>query len=108
MRIILVGWGVVGQGFAQVLVRRKRELVKDYGFRPRIVAVVDKDGAIINPKGLDLEQLLSLKAEKGTISTKSKDAILGDVVASGRIMRARISSLTSCLGFESCPALSAL
>ena len=77
MRIILVGWGVVGQGFAQILLRRKMELVKDYGFRPRIVAVVDKEGAIIDPKGLDLEQMLSLKAEKGTISTKSKNGCLG-------------------------------
>ncbi len=73
MRIILVGWGVVAQGFAQILLRREKELVKKYGFRPRIVAIVDKGGAATNPKGLDLEQMLSLKAEKGTVAANSKN-----------------------------------
>ena len=66
MRIILVGWGVVGQSFAKIIVHRKKELAKKYGFRPRIVAIVDKQGAVINPKGLDLEKMLALKKEKGT------------------------------------------
>jgi len=68
----LVGWGVVGQSFAQIITQRKRELAKKYGFRPRIVAIVDKKGAAINPKGLDLEQILSLKKEKGTVSASSQ------------------------------------
>jgi len=72
MRIILVGWGVVGQSFAQILTHRKQELAKEYGFRPRIVAIVDKKGAAINPKGLDLEQMLFLKKEKGTVSACSQ------------------------------------
>jgi homoserine dehydrogenase len=72
MRIILVGWGVVGQSFAQIVTSRKRELAKKYGFRPRIVAIVDKQGAAINPKGLDLEQMLSLKKAKGTVSASSQ------------------------------------
>ncbi len=72
MRIILVGWGVVGQSLAQIFIRRKNELAKKYGFRPRIVAIVDKKGAAINPKGLDLEQMLSLKKEKGTVSASSQ------------------------------------
>jgi homoserine dehydrogenase len=68
MRIILVGWGVVGQSFAQIITHRKKELAKKYGFRPRIVAIVDKKGAAINPKGLDIEQMISLKKEEGTVS----------------------------------------
>jgi homoserine dehydrogenase len=72
MRIILVGWGVVGQSFAQIITQRKKELTKKYGFRPRIVAIVDKKGAAINPKGLDLEQMLALKKEKGTVSASSQ------------------------------------
>ena len=68
-----MGWGVVGQSFAQILLRRKRELVKSYGFRPRVVAIVDRGGAATNPKGLDLEQMLSLKAEKGTVAANSKN-----------------------------------
>jgi homoserine dehydrogenase len=72
MRIILVGWGVVGQSFAQIITQRKRELARKYGFRPRIVAIVDKKGAAINPKELDLEQMLALKKEKGTVSASSQ------------------------------------
>jgi len=68
MRIILVGCGVVGQSFAQILLHREAELVKNYGFRPRVVAMIDKGGAAINPRGLDLEKMLSLKIEEGTVA----------------------------------------
>jgi homoserine dehydrogenase len=68
MRIILIGCGVVGQSFARLLVSREAELVKNYGFRPRIVAMVDSKGAAINSKGLNLEEMLSLKAEKGRVA----------------------------------------
>jgi len=68
MRIILVGCGVVGKSFARILIHREAELVKDYGFHPRVVAIVDKEGAAINPKGLDLKKMLSLNVEKGTVA----------------------------------------
>ena len=68
MRIILIGCGVVGQSFARILIRREAELVKNYGFHPRVVAMVDRGGAAINPKGLDLEKMLSVKVEKGTVA----------------------------------------
>jgi len=68
MRIILIGCGVVGKSFARILIHREAELVKNYGFHPRVVAIVDKEGAAINPKGLDLEKMLSLNVEKGTVA----------------------------------------
>jgi len=67
MRIILIGYGVVGQGLTSILQRRHAETVKDYGFNPKIVAVVDKDGAAINPRGLSLAKLEALK-KKGSVS----------------------------------------
>ena len=72
MRIIVVGWGVVGQSLAQIFLNRNKELARKYGFRPRIVAIVDKKGAAIDPKGLDLEQMLFLKKEKGTIAASNQ------------------------------------
>lgn len=72
MRIVLVGWGVVGQSLAQIFLDRKKDLAKKYGFRPRIVAVVDKKGAAINPKGLDLKEMLKLKKENGTVSASKE------------------------------------
>jgi homoserine dehydrogenase len=77
MRIILVGWGVVGQSFAQIITQRQKELAKKYGFRPRIVAIVDKQGAAIDPKGLDLQQMLSLKKEKGTVAASKESGFMG-------------------------------
>lgn len=68
MRIILVGYGVVGQGLTSVLLRRRLETIRDYGFNPRIVAIVDKGGAAIDAKGLDFERMLKLKKQKNSVS----------------------------------------
>jgi homoserine dehydrogenase len=68
MRIMLVGFGVVGQSFLKILLHRREYLVKNYGFSPRVVAVVDSKGAVINQKGLNLEEVLSLKAKEGTVA----------------------------------------
>ena len=72
MRLILIGCGVVGQSLMRILIRRKLELAKNYGFRPRLVAIVDRGGAAINPKGLDLEKILFLRAKKGTVAASSE------------------------------------
>src|SRR3972149_5984285 len=61
MRIILVGYGVVGKGVTTRLARRYAEKGKDYGFNPKIVAIADIDGAVINPRGLSPEKLEALK-----------------------------------------------
>jgi homoserine dehydrogenase len=68
MRIILIGYGVVGQSLTNILLRRRSETVKDYGFNPKVVAIVDRGGAAINPKGLNLEKILALKKHKGTVA----------------------------------------
>ncbi|HIJ08550.1 TPA: homoserine dehydrogenase [Candidatus Bathyarchaeota archaeon] len=61
MRIILVGYGVVGKSVAAILARKNVETVRDYGFNPRIVAISDIDGAVINPRGLNSEKLETLR-----------------------------------------------
>ena len=68
MRIILIGYGVVGQSLTSILLRRRLETVKDYGFNPKVVGIVDRGGAAINPKGLNLEKMLTLKKHKGTLA----------------------------------------
>jgi homoserine dehydrogenase len=68
MRIILIGYGVVGQSLTQMLNQRKTELIKNYGFTPRIVAIIDRGGAAVNPRGLNLEEALTLKKERGTVA----------------------------------------
>jgi len=64
----LIGYGVVGQSLTRILMQREVELISNYGFHPRVVAIADSGGAAVNPKGLSLEKTLSLKAEKGTVA----------------------------------------
>ena len=72
MRIILVGYGVVGKGVTTILARRYAEKVKDYGFNPKIVAIADVDGAVINPRGLSPEKLEEIK-QRGYPISKDPD-----------------------------------
>jgi homoserine dehydrogenase len=71
MRIILVGYGVVGKGVTSILTQRYNEKVKD-GFNPKIVAIADIDGAVINPRGLSPEKLEAIK-QKGYPISADKD-----------------------------------
>ncbi|MGD6851086.1 MAG: homoserine dehydrogenase [Candidatus Bathyarchaeia archaeon] len=68
MRIILVGYGVVGKGVSTILAKRTVERVKDYGFNPKIVAIADIDGAVINPRGFSPEKLEAIKQKGYPIS----------------------------------------
>jgi len=65
MRIILVGYGVVGKGVTTILGRRYFEKVKDYGFNPKIVAIADIDGCSNKSRGLSPEKLEEIK-QRGT------------------------------------------
>lgn len=67
MRVIVVGFGVVGQSFAKLLLSRSADLYSKYGIKPRIVACVDNDGSAVAPAGLDLQRLLDAKKTKGTV-----------------------------------------
>ena len=69
MRIILVGYGVVGKGVTTILASRYAEKVKDYGFNPKIVAIADIDGAVINSRGFSPEKLEVIKQKGYPIST---------------------------------------
>jgi homoserine dehydrogenase len=71
VRIILVGYGVVGQGLTSILLTRRLEILRDHGLNPKLVAIVDKGGAAVNPQGLDLERILVLK-KKGTVAADKR------------------------------------
>jgi homoserine dehydrogenase len=89
MRIILVGFGVVGQSFAKLVTARKQELLDNFGINPRIVAISDNSGSVLNPKGLDLPKTIEIKKLKGTVaatpewgqSSKSAQDIINQIEA---------------------------
>jgi homoserine dehydrogenase len=72
MRIILIGFGVVGQSVVQILIRRQSEILQEYGFNPKIVAIADSNGAAVKPEGLDMQKSLLTKQLKGTVAAYPK------------------------------------
>ena len=61
MRIILCGFGVVGQSLAKLFESRSEDLYAQYGLKPRIVGVFDSKGSAVESSGLDLNKLVETK-----------------------------------------------
>jgi homoserine dehydrogenase len=68
LRIVIIGFGVVGQAFARIINEKKGDLLKTYGFQPTVVAIADVEGAIVNPLGIQYEEVLRSKQMCGSIS----------------------------------------
>ena len=62
MRLMIVGFGVVGRSTIKVLTEQKESLRKRYGLNPKIVAIVDINGALVNSRGISNEE--AIKAVK--------------------------------------------
>lgn len=74
MKLILIGFGVVGQGFAQILLEKSQDLQSRHGFSAQIVGVVTASkGSLYQPAGLKLAQLLRA-AESGTFAAYPESA----------------------------------
>jgi len=75
LRLILCGFGVVGQSLAKLLESRYEDLYARFGIKPRIVGVIDTKGSAVQTSGLDLKKLVDVKKKFGTVkkysSTKS-------------------------------------
>ncbi len=67
MRIILCGFGVVGQSLVKLFDSRSEDLYAKYGLKPRVVGVFDSKGSAIDSSGLDLERLVETKKKFGTV-----------------------------------------
>ncbi len=74
IRISIIGFGAVGQGVARSLLS-KREYLKKQGYDIRVVGISDSKGSEISTKGIDLEEALNRKKQKGTVATEASSAI---------------------------------
>jgi len=72
LRLILCGFGVVGQSLAKLLDSRSEDLYARFGIKPRIVGVFDSKGSAVESSGLDLSKLISEKKKSGTIKNYGK------------------------------------
>ena len=67
MRIILCGFGVVGQSLVKLFDSRSEDLYAEYGLKPRVVGVFDSKGSAVDKSGLELERLVEVKKKTGLI-----------------------------------------
>ena len=72
LRISIIGFGAVGQGVADVLMRTNHPV--------KVVAIADSSGAVVNESGVDLAAALKRKKDTGTVATTDMTAI--DVIES--------------------------
>lgn len=80
-KIALIGFGVVGQGFARVLSQKQQELKEKYGLDAQLVAISGRSkGSLMVEEGIDLGSLLTSFDKYGTVEsyptgTKGLDSI---------------------------------
>ncbi|MCY3780069.1 MAG: homoserine dehydrogenase [Chloroflexi bacterium] len=86
MKLILIGFGVVGQGFAEILQSKAARLRAEFAFAPSIVGVVTATkGSLFLPSGLDIGALLTA-AQSGSFGAYPEGAGLRrDMTASDMI-----------------------
>ena len=71
MRIILCGFGVVGQSLVKLFDSRSENLYAKYGLKPRVVGVFDSKGSAVDSSGLDFNKLVQVKKKFGTVKNYS-------------------------------------
>jgi homoserine dehydrogenase len=67
-RIAFIGFGVVGQGLAEILLEQEKELSEIYGFNFQVVAISDTvKGSVYEKNGLNLKKILDIVKATGKI-----------------------------------------
>ncbi|MCK5108629.1 MAG: homoserine dehydrogenase [Methanosarcinales archaeon] len=67
LRISIIGFGAVGQGVADVLMRTNHPV--------KVVAIADSRGAVVDKSGVDLAAALKRKKDTGTVATTDMTAV---------------------------------
>ncbi|MBS7605895.1 MAG: homoserine dehydrogenase [Candidatus Bathyarchaeia archaeon] len=68
VNLIIIGFGNVGRGLAEILMLHRRMLKDRYGLDLKVVAIVDRGGAAISEAGVDLTKALEVKRGLGSVS----------------------------------------
>lgn len=68
VNLILIGFGNVGQGLAEILKSCGPALKEKYGLDLRVIAIVDRGGAAVSEAGVDLNKALEVKRLLGSVS----------------------------------------
>ncbi|MGM0899057.1 MAG: homoserine dehydrogenase [Bacillota bacterium] len=69
-KLAFIGFGVVGQGLAEILHNKRRSLQDKEGFEAKVVAISDfKKGSLYHPEGLDLKAVLDAVQKTGSLDS---------------------------------------
>ncbi len=61
MRLLLIGFGTVGQGLAELLIEKEKELLDEYGLGIRVIGISDMlKGSVYKADGINLRKALEL------------------------------------------------
>jgi homoserine dehydrogenase len=69
MRLLLIGFGTVGQGLAELLIEKEKILIKNHELKVKVVGISDMlKGSVYNARGIDLKAALKLVKSGSKIS----------------------------------------
>ncbi|MCJ7561674.1 MAG: homoserine dehydrogenase [Thermoplasmata archaeon] len=75
LRLAIIGFGNVGQGFARMLLDKREWLLKTKGLDVEIVAISTRSrGSLISDRGLDIERVLDLLANGKSLDEYGDEA----------------------------------
>lgn len=75
VRILIIGFGNIGGGVAEVIRRKKENIVKKYGLLLKIVGIADLKGVIINKNGLSEKEIIEFKTGEKTKEMRDLNVI---------------------------------
>jgi len=76
--LIIIGFGTIGRGVAEILLRKKKFIKENFRIEFRVVAISEVEGSIIDENGIDLKNALNLAGNdklKKHASWSSKNAL---------------------------------
>lgn len=81
MKLLLIGFGTVGQGLAELLIEKKDRLARMYSLDPKVVGISDMlKGSVYDAGGIDLGKALE-KVKSGGKLSDLPGAFEGDALA---------------------------
>jgi len=80
MDLMVVGFGVVGQGIAEVLMRKEAVLFSQFGQRVHMVGAFDSHTCALSREGLDVQEMLKIKAETGMVGEREHHGNIAEMI----------------------------
>ncbi|MFQ6136636.1 MAG: homoserine dehydrogenase [Candidatus Hydrothermarchaeales archaeon] len=81
MRVMIIGFGVIGQGFARVLLKKEKWLKEEHGLDIKVVSISDITGTLVDEEGIDLRDALETMKKHGKVIAHPKATKMSSIEA---------------------------